>query len=58
MVPGKEQLTVECPANLIRVVLCNNHVAIPDLAVDLKLFLTIFNGLLTHVYPRLSDVEP
>ena len=54
----EEWFTVECPANLVRVPVCAGCNAVPDLVVDLKVDLTLFNGLTSHVYPRLSDVEP
>jgi hypothetical protein len=55
----EEWFVLECPANLVRVLVCTScDDAVPDLAVDLKVDLTFFNGLTSHVYPRLSDVEP
>ena len=53
----EEWFAVECPANLVRVLVCTSCNAVPDLAVDLEVDLTFLYGLTSHVYPRLSDVE-
>ena len=54
----EQWFTVERPANLIRVLIRARGYAVPDFARNLKVDLTLFDGLVSHGDPGLSNVEP
>ena len=58
LVLDEQWFTVERPANLIRVLISARRYAVPDFARDLKVDLTLFDGLVSHGDPGLSNVEP
>ena len=58
LVLDEQWFTVERPANLIRVLIRARRYAVPDFARDLKVDLTLFDGLVSHGDPGLSNVEP
>ena len=58
LVLDEQWFTVERPANLIRVLIRARCNAVPDFARDLKVDLTLFDGLVSHGDPGLSNVEP
>merc|ERR1719317_1860838 len=58
LVLDEQWFTVERPANLIRILIRARRNAVPDFARDLKVDLTLFDGLVSHGDPRLSNVEP